>query len=75
MIAGFWLTYLHGGQFFERSAPILRGMLRESTLWLWSDLIVSLWWVLAWVVFFVIASTSVQITLAFIIGWIASRFL
>jgi len=74
LLTGLWMTYQAGGQFYARSAPILNRMIHNSELWLWSDLIVGLWFIASWVVFFVIACIAVQLLLSVITGWLLARF-
>jgi hypothetical protein len=49
-------------------------MLSESDLWLWSDLVIGLWYFAAWVVFFVVASVSTHLVLSLLLGWVLTRF-
>jgi hypothetical protein len=74
VMSAFWMTYQYGGTFFDRSSPILKRMLSESDLWLWSDLVIGLWYFAAWVVFFVVASVSTHLVLSLLLGWVLTRF-
>ncbi len=70
LLTAFWTTYKHGGTFYALSAPRLADMVRQSELWLWTGLIIDLWFIVAWVVYFVIAATSIHLLLSLIVGWV-----
>lgn len=74
IMSALWSTFNHGGRFFERSEPILADMLYSSQLWLWSDLIIGLWFWASWAVFFMFAAITTDLLLSLLVGWLMTRF-